>query len=322
MFLKVYKGISMKKISVLSIIAVIIIPGLVEAAPKISDKVKVEAPGYQDLNNDFQQPKYIEIKKSNPDLRFPHGLQFGVGVSPTSGLNGFIGYNNKKFNSFWAKRFGIRFDLAAYSPIKSKINKEINDNVSSKGVDIGDDLKVNNFAINGKHFGALVDFYPFGDTWLLGGWRLSGGYFSGKLDFNSDILAKNIGGNIEFELDGKTYRYDGTVMKGKAMLDWKYSGPYLGTGFDLGIVYGFKIFMDLGVVFTDKNANLGLNVPLDGLTDPDTGYQIEDGTGNPTIQAVYDEFVARRDKVLSDGQKKLDKYDYFPLLKIGFMYRF
>ena len=41
---------------------------------------------------EIQEPKYEA--PSNPKARFPHGLQFGVGVSPTSGLNGFVGYNS------------------------------------------------------------------------------------------------------------------------------------------------------------------------------------------------------------------------------------
>ena len=37
---------------------------------------------------------------NDPAAKFPNGLQFGVGISATSGLNGFIGYANKDFDSF------------------------------------------------------------------------------------------------------------------------------------------------------------------------------------------------------------------------------
>ena len=32
------------------------------------------------------------------DTSLPHGLQVGLGVSATSGLNMFVGYNNKNFD--------------------------------------------------------------------------------------------------------------------------------------------------------------------------------------------------------------------------------
>ena len=193
---------------------------------------------------------------SNPKSHFPHGLQFGVGVSATSGLNGFIGYNNKNFDSFWAKRFGIRFDLASYSPIKNKLNRRINDAINDKGVEIDDDLKIMNVALSGKHLGAMVDFYPFGNTWFLGGWRISGGYMAGNLDVNSDIYGTSEDGKIKFELGDGRFYYDGYEAQGKAKFNWKYRGPYLGTGFDLGLFLGFKIYMDAGVVFADRTAKI------------------------------------------------------------------
>ena len=260
-----------------------------------------------------KQPENKIEEPSNPKARFPHGLQLGVGVSPTSGLNGFVGYNNKNFNSFWAKRFGIRFDFATYSPIRSNLNKRINKQVGD--FEIEDSLKIDNFKLDAKHYGAIIDFYPFGDTWLLGGWRVSGGYFTGKLDLDADIHGTINGSKIEFELDGKKYSYDGTEMKGKATVDWKYNGPYLGTGFDLGLFWGFKLYMDAGVVFTGDTAKFDLNVPLDGLRD-ELGVAIIEGTPE------YNQFIQDKDKVLKDARKETKDYPYYPLVKIGLMYRF
>lgn len=281
---------------------------------KMSEPEKIQPTAQNEQVSDKQSDKqsaYETASSSNPKVRFPHGLQFGVGVSATSGLNGFVGYNNKNFDSFWAKRFGIRFDLASYSPIKNKLNRRINDAINNKGVEIDDNLEIMNIALSGKHIGAMIDFYPFGNTWFLGGLRVSGGYMAGNLDVNSDIFGISENGKIKFELgDGKFY-YDGYEMQGKAKFDWKYRGPYLGTGFDLGLFLGFKIYMDAGVVFADKTAKVDLDVPLKGLK--------HQSDGSAVTQSELDTAKAQ---ALYDAQKELDKYPYYPMVKLGFMYRF
>ena len=296
-------------------LSVLVVPAFAEET-KATDVVKEEvvAPVVEETapvseNIDFKEPVFEE-KKSNPKIKFPHGLQIGAGVSATSGLNGFIGYNNKNFDSFWAKRFGVRLDFGTYSPIKSKMNNKINDFVDD--IKIGD-MKIDNFALNGHHFGALVDFYPFGDTWLLGGWRLSGGYFTGKLNLSADI--KSINKTVyEFELDGQTYTYDTGDAKGKAKINWKYSGPYLGTGFDLGLFWGIKIYMDAGVVFTDKSAKADLAIPVEGLKIG--GQPVKGDAGK--IQDLENRIKAET----KDIQEDLDDIKYYPMVKLGFMYRF
>ena len=250
-------------------------------------------------------------EKANSNTRFPRGLQIGFGVSPTSGLNGFIGYNNKKFDSFWAKRFGVRFDFASYSPIKNRLNREINDAIGDDGVKIDDGLKIDNMTLNAKHYGALVDFYPFGDTWFFGGWRISGGYVAGNLNLNADVHGKSEDGKVKFELGGEKYYYLGNEMLATAGTCWKYNGPYAGTGFDLGLLFGFKIYVDAGVVFTGKTAQLDLNVPLEGLK------HVSDDTD--VSQSELDSAVA---KTLKDAQQEINKYPYYPIVKVGFMYRF
>ncbi len=253
----------------------------------------------------------IELEKtSNPKTRFPHGLQIGLGVSGTSGLNAFVGYNNKNFDSFWAKRFGVRLDFATMSPIKSKVNSVVNNAIGNEGAEIDDNLSINNVSISAKHFGALIDFYPFGNTWFAGGLRLSAGYVTGKLDVNANIDGKIEGGKIEFELGGNKYYYEGDIMHGTAKLDWKYNGPYLGTGFDLGFFAGFKMYVDAGVVFAGNGAKIDLDVPVDGL---------KKGAG---IDVPQSELDAAKAKALADAQQELDKIDFYPLVKIGFMYRF
>lgn len=288
--------------------------GQVDAVAAQNESVVVNEVAQQ-----FEQPKFEKI--SNPKTRFPRGLQLGLGISPTSGLNAFVGYNNKNFDSFWAKRFGVRLDFATYSPIKNKLNSEINEAIGEDGIKIDDNLKVNNAYINAKHIGALVDFYPFGNTWFLGGWRISGGYMIGNLDLSADIHGTKTIDKIEFELDNKKYYYSGNEMHGKAGVNWKYSGPYLGTGFDLGLLWGIKIYMDAGVVFTSSNATVDLNVPLDGLTDAN-GIQITKDSPIPEVQAAYATFEQAKAKTLDDAQRELDKTDFYPIVKLGFMYRF
>lgn len=309
----------MKKISILVLATVLTVPAFAKSAPATNKKVTSESVATQTMENVAQNTKQTR----NPKTKFPRGLQLGLGLSPTSGVNGFVGYNNKNFDSFWWKRLGVRFDFASYSPIRNTVNQKINDSMGEKGIEIEKDLHINDVALDANHYGAIVDFYPFGDTWFLGGWRLSGGYMTGKLNVDGKIHGENIGGNIEFELDGNKYYYTGGEMHGTADVNWKYSGPYLGTGFDLGLFWGFKIFMDAGVVFAGSSAQAGLDVPLDGLTDNNgTPITVPTSTSPQVVIDAYNAFMDAKDAELRKAQDELDKYKYFPLVKIGFMYRF
>jgi hypothetical protein len=255
---------------------------------------------------------------------FPTGLEFGVGVSGSSGLNGFVGYANKKSDSFWLKRLGVRLDMASTKPIKSTINSMV-DNYMGEGIEVGDYLTISDGKIESEHMAVLVDFYPFGDTWFLGGLRISGGYFVGGMNIKSmltgkdDVLSEYAG--REFEIWGTKYRYDGGDAHGTAKAKWDFTGPYLGTGFDLGLFSGFKIFMDAGVVFTSKAAELSMNVPVEevGLKYYDTGTSTWKPVNTPALKNTLQENI---DNTLSDAQEKLDEYKFFPMVKLGFMYRF
>jgi len=288
-----------------------------------TSQVKEKQTEVQQIKEQQVEPKKTEEKKqaiktaSNPKARFPYGLQLGAGVSPTSGLNAFIGYNNKNLDSFWWKRFGVRLDFATYSPIKNRLNRSINNTIGDDGIKIDDNLKVNNVNINAKHVGALIDFYPFGNTWFLGGLRVSGGYMTGNIDLNADIVGTKKLGEIEFELGGRKYRYDEDTMRGKSNVNWKYSGPYLGTGFDLGIYRGLKLYFDAGVVFSGNNARVNLDVPVTSdLKD------ITNGAPQEITGAIATQFEEAKAKAIKEAQDELDKVDYYPIVKLGFMYRF
>ncbi|MCR5194667.1 MAG: hypothetical protein K6B71_04075 [Alphaproteobacteria bacterium] len=273
------------------------------------------------------------IKESNPKIAFPHGLQLGVGLSGTTGLNGFIGYNNKKFDSFWWKRLGFRADFATMSPLKSKIKSTIKSYVGKEGIELSDSeeedsagLYLNNFALNSHHFAALLDIYPFGDTWFLGGWRLTGGYFFGQTKFTADLTGKLNGApdeELTFEFDGTEYKYIGNTVKGKAKLKWDFSGPYAGTGFDLGLFCGFKIYFDAGVVFTSKAAELDFDINPNNLQIWDTGLNdwkpiVDFADYNDKVR----EFHEAKDAELKDVNDEFNKYKFYPVVKLGFMYRF
>lgn len=318
----------MKKISIVAILTAVSVSAFAKDA-KTQDVAPLteETPIVAQSNDSGiiyldEKPVKETVTNTNPKTKFPRGMQVGLGVSPTSGLNMFVGYNNKNFNSLWAKRFGVRFDFATYSPIKSKMNSRINDALGDEGMEIDDNLKVDNVDLSAKHFGALVDFYPFGNAWFLGGLRLSGGYMTGKLDLNADIQGTKKVGKIEFELGGNKYTYDGNVMHGKADVNWKYSGPYLGAGFDLGLFWGIKIYMDAGVVFTGNSAQISLDIPYDGLKDINGTPIDPTNVSNPIVQTAVTNFENAKKEALSEAQKELDKYDFYPLVKLGFMYRF
>ena len=248
----------------------------------------------------------------------PTGTEVGLGLSATSGLNGFVGYANKNFESFWLKRLGVRFDFASTTPIKSTINSLIDKHMGD-GIELGDYMAITDGTIKSKHIGLLVDIYPFGDTWFLGGWRLSAGYMIGEMNIKANLTGKVDelpSDEVQFQLGDTYYKYLGNTLNGTAKAKWDFSGPYVGTGFDLGLFRGFKIFMDAGVVFTSKAAELSLDVPTDNLQQSNTGLPGSWTTVN--ISQLDD----AKDEALSDAQEKLDEYKFFPMVKLGFMYRF
>ncbi|MBO7509375.1 MAG: hypothetical protein J6T57_03830 [Alphaproteobacteria bacterium] len=242
---------------------------------------------------------------------FMTGFQFGGGLSATSGLNGFVGYANKDFDSFWWKRIGVRFDFASTKPIDSSINSASDKATKDNDVEIGDVI-IKDLDIRAHHIAAMVDFYPFGNTWFLGGWRLSGGYYAGNLDLNANITTKD-GSNNEFELNDQMYKYIDVPVNASASANWKYHGPYVGTGFDFGLFWGIKIYADVGVVFTNRVADPSMNVPTEGLHEWD---------GSTWVVADEERLETNKTAALNEIQKDLDKLKYFPIIKVGFMYRF
>ena len=258
------------------------------------------------------------VRIINPATRFPRGLQLGAGVSVTSGFNGFIGYANKNFDSFWWKRFGVRFDFATIAPVRSSINSALNSAVDD-GLEINE-LTLVKFDFKAKHYGALVDFYPFGNTWFLGGLRVSGGYMNGTIGLGANLAGGMGSDPSSFELNGVGYRYNGGGVSGAAKVDWNYRGPYLGTGFDLGLFFGIKIYADVGVVFTSRTPGIALNVPItDTLQVESTPGVWQNVLSNPSHEAA---FKANKNTALKGANDELGDIKFYPMVKLGFMYRF
>ena len=163
---------------------------------------------------------------------------------------------------------------------------------------------------------AVIDFYPFGDTYVLGGLRLSGGYYNGDLKLTADLTAKHaaLANDAMFKLGDTWYKYTAGDKQGLAVAKWNISGPYAGLGFDLGLFYGFKIYMDAGCVFTSEAAKLDLQI---------TENMLQQSTDGSTWTALdVPGLNTKKAQALADAQKELDKYTYYPIVKLGFMYRF
>lgn len=308
-------GEEMKKISIFAILALLATPVWAEEASS-ADDAALPTESIEDTTTVVEDSSEEVV---NQATKFPHGLQLGVGVSATSGLNGFVGYANKNFDSFWLKRLGFRLDFATTAPLKSLIDSGIDSVMGEEGIDIGDGLTVKDGGIEGHHFAALVDFYPFGNTWFLGGIRISGGYYIGNMDLSANLTGKVDGlpdSEFAFSLNGTDYKYVGNELHGTAKAQWDYRGPYLGAGFDLGLFAGFKIYMDAGVVFTSRTAQLGLDLPTENL-------QKWNGSSWESVNLEgLAEFEQAKASALADAQSELDKLTFYPMVKVGFMYRF
>lgn len=255
-------------------------------------------------------------RASAATLRIPSGLSIGAGLSATSGLNGFVGIVPRGDAGFWSRRFGLRFDFADTVPIRHGLDSVL-DSVMSDGVDIGDGVSIDNGKLKARHIATLLDFYPF-----AGAFRISGGYFWGRAHLDADIHGAIDGlspNDFHFELAGYHYYYTGNTVHGTAGLDWHYRGPYIGGGWDWGLVAGLKIYMDVGVVFTNRSAHTHLDVPVRNLWYYNAVVNTWVPVNTPALQAQLD---AARDTAIRDADDELGRFRLYPVLKLGLMYRF
>ncbi len=239
------------------------------------------------------------------------GFQIGIGAGALSGASIHAGYRFSSTNSWLANRFGVRVEYSTLSPFESLIEGQT---LEVEGQEF-------NFFTKGNQFGALLDFYPFGGTWGFGNFRISGGYYSGKFELGAETSENFAAENFEF--NGSTYTVSGQATL-TATLKSKATGPYLGLGFDVGLIYGLKLFVDAGVVLTDEPE---IKTTATGTATIDcTGSTCFGGTGtdsitingsDPKIQDFLDDMQAQ-----FDDELKPIKQPYYPMVKIGLLYRF
>ncbi len=287
-----------------------------EVEVKAEEVVKPEPLPEEQLMPEVKED-VAEDKSVNEDSGFGFslsGVQVGAGFG-TTGTNFFAGYANLESEYWLLRHFGFRADIGTTDLFDISMNTLANEGLNY--VDgLGDIMEARDTKMKAEHLGVLVDFYPFS-----GSFRISGGYLDGNTNFNSvaDITAlDSFGAPIEFELSGTQYRYDATGLAGNATFNWDYSGPYLGTGFDIGMFAGFKFFIDAGVVLAESSGKLDLTVP-------ETGLEVFEGGAWEIVETdpvATAEFERLKNEALKDANQDLEELKVYPILKMGFMYRF
>lgn len=248
---------------------------------------------------------------ARPVCAFPDGVNVGVGASMLGGVNVLVGYRHIDASSWWGK-FGARFDFADSAPLKSALDSAI-DHIMRDGIDVGDGVKIDNGKLDSSHYAFLIDFYPVDSPW-----RITSGLMWGKLELDASIkgeIAEIPSERFYFYINGDHYYYNGNHFRGSAGIDWDFYGPYFGTGFDVGLFCGVRLFMDVGVVLTNRPSYLNLDIPHEQLYI----YDIETASWAPVTVPKLDADVAAAEH---DANRKLADFRLYPVIKIGFLYRF
>jgi len=217
------------------------------------------------------------------------GFSAGLGVGVLGGLNINVGYrlsSKPDAPNNWKSKIGFRADFNTWAPFggllegiaEDQAKDEIDNRSGTDGtIKVKDDYfalvdkKTINVEAKGNVFGALVDFYPFNHTKRYKGFRVSGGYYFGGLEFNADAEAK-VTGKVPADfkwsrpivVQGVNYtpRIDVTndaiveaAIDAHPRLNVRATGPYLGFGWDVGLSSNLKLVFDAGVVFSKVHNN-------------------------------------------------------------------
>lgn len=242
---------------------------------------------------------------------FSGSVQTGVGMSVLGGLNILAGY---KFagRGDWLDKFGVRLDFADTAPIKSALDSAI-DHIMRDGIDVGDGVRIDEGKLDSTHYAALIDFYPFNNAW-----RLTGGYMFADIHMDTAIMgeiAEIPSYRFYFYINGDYYYYNGNSFQGSTSIDWDYNGMYLGTGFDVNLGCRFYLYLDAGVVYTNRPARLSMVIPHEQLYI----YDVEKAVWTPVAVPKLDSDVAA---ATDDANRKLSHIRLAPVIKLGFLYRF
>lgn len=239
------------------------------------------------------------------------GVGIDIGISALSGIEIGAGYR-KADSDHWTSRFGVRANISSTDPLKSAIDSAL-DRLMRDGVDVGDGVRLDEGKLDAWHGALLADFYPF-----AGPWRLTGGYAWGGMDMDARVfgtVANAPADRFYFYLAGDHYFYNGNQFKGSVSLDWNYHGPYFGTGFDWRLFCGLALFFDIGAVVTNRPARMSMDIPHEQLYI----YNTESGAWSPVQVPQLNTDVAR---ATADANRKLSDYRLYPMIKLGFGYRF
>lgn len=240
------------------------------------------------------------------------GIDVGIGVSATTGLNLSIGYHRAWAKSYLLRHTGVRIDFADVGPLRSAIDSAI-DTYMRDGRSVGDGVKIDEGKLDAWHSSILLDYYPFSNVW-----RITAGYTFGAAKLDSSIfgqVANAPADRFYFNIAGDHYFYAGNDFDGSARIDWNYNGPYFGTGFDFNLGCRFGFYLDIGAVLTNQPAKLTLDVPQSQLYI----YNIENKGWVPVTIPKLDADIAR---ATADANHKLSDFRIYPMVKMGFLYRF
>jgi hypothetical protein len=153
-----------------------------------------------------------------------------------------------------------------------------------------------NMKFKNNTIGALVDAHPAGTNF-----RLTGGLY--YVDMSADLTAK-LGEGKSYTVGEKTYTSD-ELGNGKGTVEWQRLAPYLGFGFGAGSgdAPGFSFSGDLGLLFFGK--------PKVSVRFADSAY-------------ANDPELAENTREYEDKAKRDINYylPFFPVLSLGFVYRF
>ncbi len=248
-------------------------------------------------------------------------LSVGAGGAAVSGLNGFVGFQNNTSESWFWRRLRFRLDFATTRPIHKTYDSIVDSFIGDDGYTI-DDITIRDVDIYAKHMGWLFDFYPLRDNYRWCGWRIGFGLMKGQLKVDADltgVAATAPAGSFGFKLFNTYYYYTGNEFRGTSQINWKYFGPYIGTGFDIGIFRGFNMFVDAGVVVTGKHPRAKLSIPFRNLWQSTDGGKTWENVIDDGLENIVE---AERQRALADVQADLDKIFLVPVIKVGFMYQF
>ena len=275
-----------------------------------------------------QQEKIPDNIKQNyeekKDGYLLEGFQLGVGIGILGGANAQLGYRIPQRNyNFWKNRFGFRVDYNSWKPLKKRIEEYMEDNPI--------ELDGTNFSamFDGTNYGLLVDFYPFGNTWALGNFRISGGYYTG--DFKIDAVYFKMGSLDKIEMGGLVYAGDAEALL-HTRLNADVKGPYAGVGFDFALLFGLKFYFDAGVVFTN-HPKIDTDIELvDGeIKIFNKGDNVNTATPLGTVDMNNFANNSHITRLLNDTKKEFEDSDevklvtdanIFPMVKLGLMLRF